>query len=111
MADQSGAHVDTGIMRAGAGVIKEHADSVTTQKGQVRATIESLMGTWKGVASQTFDGGMQEFYTECDKITNLLQKLSTDVTGAAADYDSHDETATAAAKKVVSQMSGGLQGL
>jgi WXG100 family type VII secretion target len=111
MADDSGAKVDTGIMRAGAGVIREHADSVKTQEGQVRTTIESLMGTWKGAASQAFDGGMQEFYTECDKIINLLQKLSTDVTGAAANYDSHDETVTTAARKVASQMTGGLQGL
>jgi WXG100 family type VII secretion target len=113
MANDSGAKVDTGIMRAGAGVIREHAESVTTQKGQVRSTIESLIGTWKGAAAQAFDGGMQEFYTECDKITNLLQKLSTDVTGAANDYDHHDENVTAQARRVASQMTptGGLPGL
>ncbi|MCU1682702.1 MAG: family type secretion target [Amycolatopsis sp.] len=110
MAGSSNAKVNTQIMRQGAATISDHADQVKTQEGQVRTTIETLMSTWKGTASQTFDGAMQEFYAECDKIINKLKQLSTDVTSAATNYDHHDDTVTSAAKSAASSMGGGLQG-
>jgi WXG100 family type VII secretion target len=106
----SSAKVDTGIMRQGAGTISDHADQITNQESQVRTTIETLMGTWKGTAAQTFDGAMQEFYTECDKIINMLKQLSTDVVTAANNYDQHDEMVTRVAQATASTMGGGLQG-
>jgi WXG100 family type VII secretion target len=106
----SNAKVDTGIMRQGASTISDHADQVKNQEGQVRTTIDTLMGTWKGNAAQTFDGAMQEFYAECDKIINMLKKLSSDVVGAATNYDHHDDVVTQTARVAASNMGGGLQG-
>jgi WXG100 family type VII secretion target len=106
----SNAKVDTGIMRQGAATISDHADQVTNQESQVKTTIETLMGTWKGTAAQTFDGAMQEFYAECDKIINMLKQLSTDVVTAANNYDQHDDTVTQVARAAASNMGGGLKG-
>jgi WXG100 family type VII secretion target len=105
----STAKVDTGIMRNGAKIISDHADSIGYQESGVKNTVEQLMLTWKGVAAQTFDNGMQEFYAECEEIIKVLKGLSSSVTTAANNYDGHDDTVRTVAKNMATP-GGGLTG-
>jgi WXG100 family type VII secretion target len=106
----SNAKVDTGIMRQGAGTISDHATQITTEEGAVKTTIDTLMVTWKGNAAQVFDGAMQEFYGECDKIISKLQQLSSDVVSAANLYDQHDDVVNQTVRSAMPSIGSGLQG-
>jgi WXG100 family type VII secretion target len=94
-------------MRQGAAIITNAADGVKAQETAVTTTMENLMVTWQGSSAQTYLTAMQDFYTECNKIINLLTQLSTDVTSAANNYDHHDNLVNQAA----SSMRGGFQGM
>jgi len=84
-------------MLTAATTINTTASDVTDQKSGVQTTFTSLMGSWTGQSATTFAEAMQSFYNQCDKITGVLQGLSSTVQSSATNYqETHESSVTLA---------------
>lgn len=104
--------IDVDGMLTAATVINSTAGDVNEQKSGVQSTFTSLMGSWTGQTATTFAEAMQNFYNQCDKITSVLEGLSSTVQTSATNYQgTHEDNTTLAAAAVATTADAAQQTL
>lgn len=104
MASQT--QVDVAGMTAAAGSFNEKSSEMRSQEQQVQATIQALMGTWRGDSAMAFNSAMEQFYEECNIVIRTLQQLSESVSASASNYQGQHEQNTQLATSFASGLKG-----